>query len=150
MSYFTSNNNLVWYTILNDILSNYNNRKHSVTKIAPNKALYNIQTISSRIKQKAFHNLQLAPKYPTIYLSDYVRLSLQTTVDYRKATFRKKYLNQWSTEIYTVVSIIPAKLLSSDKYTLVDQNNTLTKRRYFRYQLQKIDKNAFIPIKKKT
>jgi hypothetical protein len=76
-----------------------------------------------------------------------VRISLQTTVDYRKSTFRKKYLSQWSKEIYTVSSIIPAQLLSSDKFTVIDQDGNYTKRRYFRYQLQKINKNTLIPIK---
>lgn len=91
MSYFTLHDNTIWYKILDDIILNYNSSKHTITKIAPNKALYNLQTIDKIIKQKALHNL---PIYPPIYLGDSVRLSLQTTVDYRKATFRKKYLNQ--------------------------------------------------------
>ncbi len=145
--YFTTNNNSIWYNILNNLLYNYNNSKHSLIKITPNKAKCQINLVNKRITQKAIHNLQLASKYSQINLGDSVRLSLQTTVDYRKNTFRKKYLSQWSKEIYIIVSIILAKPLSSDKYTVFDQDNKSTKRRYFRYQLQKINKNTLISIK---
>ena len=76
MSYFTTNNNSIWYDILDDLLFNYNNSKHAVIKMTPNKAKYQAKLVDKRLKQKAFQNLQLAPKYSQINLGDSVKLSL--------------------------------------------------------------------------
>jgi uncharacterized protein YybS (DUF2232 family) len=50
MSYFTTNNNTIWYNILDDILLNYNNSKHAVIKMASNKVKYQAKLVNKRLK----------------------------------------------------------------------------------------------------
>jgi len=145
-SYFTTYKQPIWKDILPQVIQNYNNSVHSSIGMKPSIAMHHVNTVDKRLKELANYKLQQAPKYPPLQVGDSVRLSLQTTVDYRKDTFRKKYLSQWSKEIYTISAIIAAQPLSSDRYSIRDKDGKTPGRRYFRYQLQKIDLTSLIPV----
>ena len=144
-SYFTTYGQNVWVDLLTKVIQNYNSSTHATIGMAPNVAVHHTPTVKKRIEARAAEKVAEAPKYPPLDRGDTVRLSLQTTTDYRKDTFRKKYLTQWTTELYRVVAVIPpASPLTSGKYAVVNQDNLPTGRHYFRHQLQKIDPAALI------
>ena len=126
------------------LTENYNNSIHSSTFHKPNKAKYHSKFIADHLYNSATYKLQSLPSLPPLSLGDSVRISLQTTAEYRKDLFRKKYLVQWSKEIYCIATIVQASTLSSEKYTLFDSKENYTNKRYNRYQLQHIDKSKLI------
>lgn len=142
--YFTTNGNTKWIDVLPRLIKNYNNSIHAITKMRPNIASNHSQTVLNRLQQNAIKQLNKTPKYTELNIGDTVRIALQTTTEYRKDTFRKKYLNQWSTEIYKISNLIQPPPLGSRKFIIKDANNNLIKRKYFRFQLQKININQLI------
>ncbi len=128
------------------VVSNYNHSIHSSIGMTLVSANQHKTTVKKRLQAAAYHKLQASPKYPQLLVGDHVRLSLQTTTDYRKDTFKKKYLTQSSPQIYTVTAIIAATVFSSDKYAVRDAQGQSTGRRYFRYQLQKINPEQLIAV----
>lgn len=144
--YFTAFGANKWIDILSDKVRNYNNSIHSVIRSTPNTAAYKSAIILKRLQQSAQDKLDQNPKYQLLRIGDSVRLALQTTTEYRANTFRKKYLSQWTKEIYKVTNIIPAAPLSTAKYAVVDSQGNPSDRIYFRYQMQKINPMQLITV----
>ncbi len=94
LEYFQSASTLIYIAARTpQIIQNYNNSIHSSTGYTPNKAINNVSTIKNRLKNAAWEKITHEPSYPPLIISDFVRISLQSTVDYWKQTFRMKYLS---------------------------------------------------------
>ena len=143
-SYFTIYTKNIWIDILAKLTENYNSSIHSITNSLPKNAQYKPQKILHQLQTSAFNKLQTEPKLSLLQLGDSVRISLQTTAEYRKDIFRKKYLVQWSKELFVIATIIPASNFNTTKYTLFDSFGVHKTKKYSRYQLQYIDKSKLI------
>ena len=102
-SYFTHANTNRWIDVLDTLVSGYNDTFHSSIKMTPNEV-----TTEPKIVARVFENLYGAlntrkkkRKKPSFAIGDHVRLSKV------KAVFDKSYTPNWTTEIFTVRSIIP-------------------------------------------
>ena len=89
--YFTAKNTLHYIRVLPSVLQGYNDKIHSSHGMAPSK-------VNKRNQKKVWNILHAdylneKPKPPRLHIGDFVRLS-----KYRR-TFRKAYLQGWTTEI---------------------------------------------------
>jgi len=107
-------------------------------------AQYNPKKTLHQLQQSAINKLQDEPKLSLLQLGDSVRISLQTTKEYKMNIFRKKYLVQWSKEIYIIATITPASNFNTERYTLFDSKGVHINKKYSRYQLQHINKSNLI------
>jgi hypothetical protein len=92
---FTEQNNKVWHDILDTLLEEYNNRKHSSIETTPYKA-YNNDMAKDQYDDdiiKAFDE----PKYE---VKDFVRISKD------KGKFAKGYEASWSKELFIITSVL--------------------------------------------
>ena len=138
-----------WIDFLAPLIENLNTSKHESTGFTPLFLMEQpeLESVIDRIHERMERK---RPKHPeslhqVFALGDFVRTALVTESAIRKQTFRKKIMNNWSTEVYQIYSISkPAAASTQQQYLLY---NTTTKRRskkrYWGYQLQKVsEENA--------
>ena len=137
---FTKNNNTKWVDYLQIYLKNYNNSVHTTIKDKPvnihrpDRANVKQQKLIGAIKENW---LQTSRIYKPLKIGDKVRVHILTNKEERKnKIFAKKYVPQWSKEIYTINSIKEGAK-SKPTYKLTNQNNILTGN-FYRHDLQKI------------
>ena len=140
-------------TMLNNLVSNYNNSKHSITGFAPisfykNDDLHKIRIKATRqeIRDRATKIVkQNQKRFTPLQVNDFVRISKNTTAEFRKKTSLKKYSYepQYFYEIYQIVSISKPTPTRDSQYTLALNNKKLVKK-FIRKDLQKINKDQLI------
>jgi len=94
--HFSRNGSYNWIDDLDEIVHDYNNRKHSAIKIEP----CNVNARNEkRILRQHFRKKRRLPK-PKFKVNDSVRISKH------KREFEKGYTPNWSTEIFTVYKVL--------------------------------------------
>jgi hypothetical protein len=123
--HFTLNKTRVWIDVLPDLVSNYNNTEHSVTKSTPTEMLNGGRTSHETevirktgnkgiLKQAAKMIKSNTRRFPQLHVGDAVRLML-TSVDARARARelqgqRHASIEQnWTREIYVIVKIKSSK-----------------------------------------
>ena len=130
---FTTQNNTIWYNILNDLINKYNNTKHSSIKTTPVEAsnkknrgivyfnLYgDMEPLSSKLKFK---------------VGDKVRIS-----KYKRKVFDKGFTPNWSEEIFIVDKI---QYTNPITYKIKDLNNEEIKGSFYEPELLKAKQDIF-------
>lgn len=124
---FTLNGNYKWVILLDDLIFQYNNRKHRTIGMKPvDVSQKNVKTVLDRIRaQKYYKNVKDKPKFK---VGDVVRISKS------KHIFEKGYTPNWSTEIFTITKVFP-----SERYTyyLKDYKNNEISGGFYEEELQK-------------
>ena len=125
--YFSNQGNYKWYTILPEIVHNYNTKKHRTTGFKPvdvNK------TNEKLILLEAFtHKKTIDSKQNKFKLNDFVRIS-----KHREA-FYKGYTPNWSTEIFQIRKV---QLTNPTTYLLKDYKNDDIKGGFYEEEMQKV------------
>jgi hypothetical protein len=142
-SNMSQNNNKLYVDDLAMLVNNYNNSYHSTIRDKP----INIH----KEKRKSVKQVKILQKikddwmktnfsYPEIKIGDRVRVHILTRkTDRKKKTFAKKYLAQWSKEIYTVNYIIGVGSTKvKQTYQLINDYGKLLHRTYYRHDLKVI------------
>lgn len=124
---FSFNGNYKWVDLLPKIVKKYNNTKHSTIKMRPSEVTkrnekYLLQTAYNHIKMVGNIN-------PKLKLADHVRISKI------RGVFDKKYMPNWSTEIFTIRKV---NLTNPITYLLQDEHEKPISGAFYRYQLQKV------------
>ena len=125
--YFTAKNTLHYIRVLPSVLQGYNDKIHSSHGMAPSK-------VNKRNQKKVWNILHAdylneKPKPPRLHIGDFVRLS-----KYRR-TFRKAYLQGWTTEIFVVHEVLPTNPVT---YVIRDSNNEILEGAFYEPELIKI------------
>jgi hypothetical protein len=89
---FTSRGSRKWISILPMLINNYNNSKHRTIGMTPSQADENPSLVVLKRRDIPFSKI----KYQ---VGDKVRISI------KKAVFSKGYLENWSTEVFTVYKV---------------------------------------------
>lgn len=133
---FTEKNTRKWIDMLPELLSWYNHKKHSTLKMSPEEASLpaNKAKVALRVsdpsggKPPAIDNRVAAFK-----LGDKVRIARV------RGIFEKKYLPGWSTEIFTVTTIIrPDNIDDPLMYGLTDWRGEEIRGGFYAQEMQKV------------
>jgi hypothetical protein len=94
--YFSTNNTRRYVDVLNDMVSQYNNTKHSSIKMTPVKMSNpeNIQSSYMNLYGDIVHDKSLKPK-PNFAVGDQIHIT-------KTDVFCKGYLPHWTEEFFTV------------------------------------------------
>lgn len=140
-----------WIDILDSIIANYNNTKHSTTLRKPidvmrgmkDKAL--VAEIYARLQKKALKRLEKYGDAGEEYsVGDTVRVALTSESKARKNQFAKRAGANWSADLYVVRSkSSPTELYNKPQYLLSKGKRDL-KKKYWAYQMIKVDPNRIV------
>ena len=132
---FTQNNNTVFYNILDELVSNYNNKFHSTIKMTP---LEGSKKINEK-KIKNIYNFEKTKKLGKFEIGDRVRISLEKNI------FEKGYETNWTQEIFVIYDI---KYSNVPYYYLKDLNNEKLDGTFYEQELQKTKQDDLYTIEK--
>ena len=130
--YFTANSTRKYINILDEMVSNYNNTRHSSIKMTPTKA-------SMKINEKTvFMNLYgdeiSEPIVPRFSVGDKVRITK------KKNLFEKGYTPKWSEELFTVSGV---QYTDPPTYKIKDYNGEEIQGSFYEQELQKSTQEIF-------
>jgi hypothetical protein len=133
--YFTAINTRRYFDVLNDVVSHYNNTKHSAIKMTHVQAsnpdnLY--QTYMNLYGDTVHDNSPRPP--PKFAVGDMIRITM------KKDVFRKGYLPRWSEELFTVSAIQYTDLIT---YKIKDLNGEEINGTFFEQEMQKSTQDTF-------
>jgi len=144
----TQQNRKDFIHFMEDILQAYNNSYHTTIKTTPSLVFY---SNNKRLLEKVENNIKRLGKKMTgeykraeIKKGDYVRISNLTNASVRKDKFNKKYIQNYSLEVYKVIGF--SRINKTYLLKNVDNQEKLTKR-YYEDQLLKI---SYDPKQKKV
>lgn len=116
-----------WLDILENIVSDYNNTRHTVTGLAPNKVT---KKNEKEILTRAFSPVKtIDPTKPKFKTQDFVRIS-----KYRDA-FQKGYTPNWSNEIFKIDKV---RQTNPRVYLLTDADGEEIQGTFYGSELQKV------------
>ena len=123
---FTAENTRNWINMLDKLMSEYNNKKHSTIKMSP------VEGSKKENEEIVWNNLNnkvnIVTSKQKFKVGDTVRISRI------KATFEKGYLPNWSEELFTVVEV---KRTNPFTYKLSDANGKILEGSFYNEELQK-------------
>ena len=133
--YFTLNLKQKWTTVLQDIVSSYNNSVHRMIRRKPiDITAENV----AEVREEIFSNHKVSKRKSDIKVGDKVRISKV------KSVFEKGYLPNWTEEIFTIDSI--NRKYSPITYKLKDYNGETIEGSFYRHEIQPIiqDDDVFL------
>ena len=131
--YFTANGTYKYIDILSSLINEYNNKKHSSTKLSPNELYFN-KKLSNQNNTKT-----KIPIYYNFKIGDKVRISKF------KKKFEKGYTPNWTEEIFIIYAI---NMTNPVTYLIKDLNNNPIKGSFYKQELQKTTGQEIFRISK--
>ena len=127
---FTALNTRNWIDLLEKLMNDYNNKKHSTIKMKPIDAslIKNQSTVFGNTYRAMLH---IKPKFD---LGDSVRISRL------KGLFEKGYLPNWSEELFTISEI---KHTDPTTYIIKDSAGDIIEGSFYEQELQKSTQEIF-------
>lgn len=124
---FSLQGNYKWLEDLNKLLLDYNNTRHSLIGIAPNKVT---KKNEKDILAKAYSHVKIIDPMPAKFkVGDFVRIS-----KYREA-FEKGYTPNWSNEIFKVAKV---RQTNPRVYLLTDHSGQDIQGTFYKQELLKV------------
>ena len=141
---------------IDELVANYNSNVHSSTKkrpidLHPGKKDGNVskgdvrtarKNVNKRIRKAVAKQKELYPD--EINVGDHVRVDHEIDEGLRDTIFRKKFLRQWSFNIFKVVGKSRASKMRNAYYTLQFEDGTPINRRFYRQDILKVDKDKLL------
>ena len=133
--FFTANNTYRYIDVLQDMVTHYNNSKHSSIKMTPVQASLpeNEAQVYLNLYDDVIHDTSEWPK-PKFAVGDKVRITKKHTV------FKKSYLPLWTEELFEISSI---QYTNPITYKLRDLNNEEISGTFYEQELQKSHQDTF-------
>jgi len=125
---FSERGSYVWVDILPDLIKRYNNKFHRTIGMKPNKvSVNNAKIVLNRIKKNTKPKVEkMRPK--VFNVNDKVRISKY------KGVFTKKYLPNWTNEVFTVYKVQPTV---PETYILKDNKGNLLQGAFYGHEMLK-------------
>ena len=131
--FFTANNARRYIDVIEKIVEQYNNSKHSTVKMSP------INASKKENESIVFHRLNSTPQIrldlkPKFSIGDKVRISK------KKRTFEKGYFPNWTEELFTISTVQHTDPIT---YKIVDTKNEEVKGTFYEPELQKSSQEVY-------
>lgn len=126
--YFVANNTRRWIDVLDDIVTAYNNTKHSTTKMAPAQ-------IEPRHVPYVYHNTHAKHANKKGENSQHLQVGDYVRVVTKKNLFQQTFTEKWTREIFRVIRIINTPIRM---YKLEDLDHTELTGKFYNDELQRI------------
>lgn len=123
---FNIRGNYKWIDFLDEIVQRYNNSKHSTIKMKPASVT---KKDEKKLLNTVYNKIKIAHPNSKFRIGDHVRISKI------RGVFDKKYLPNWSTEIFIVRKV---QLTNPTTYLLKDAKNEEVLGAFYQEQLQKV------------
>ena len=132
---FTETNSTNWIDIIQDVVDEYNNKKHRSIKMKP------VEVNKSNEAQvaKLLATSKTSIKKPKFQVGDYVRLSRYKNI------FEKGYTGNWTEEIFLIDKV---KNTVPITYVLKDTNGEIVRGTFYELELQKTKLQDYFRIEK--
>lgn len=121
---FTELNTLNWIDILQRVVEEYNNKKHSTIAMAPNK----VNDSNSNLVRQRLDVSKTSIAKPKFTIGDWVRISKYKNI------FEKGYIMNWTEELYQVVKV---KNTVPKTYELQDELGSPVLGSFYELEMQK-------------
>ena len=132
---FTENKDAIFYNILDELVSNYNNKYHSTIRMTP---IQESKKVNEK-KTKNIYNFEITKKPGKFKIGERVRISLEKNI------FEKGYETNWTQEIFVIYDI---KYSNVPYYYLKDLNNEKLEGTFYEQELQKVKQDDLYTIEK--
>ncbi|XP_065651166.1 uncharacterized protein LOC136079359 [Hydra vulgaris] len=130
--YFSANSTSKDIDVLDEMVSKYNNTKHSSIKMTP------VEASDKKNENIVWFNLNGNVRSESVRkkfsFGDRVRITK------KKTTFEKGYTPRWTEEVFTVSKI---QFTDPPTYKLTDDNNEEIQGTFYEQEMQKTDQNIF-------
>ena len=129
--YFSANNTRKYIDILDEMVNNYNNTKHSSIKMTP------VEASNKKNKNRIWMNLNgkdTNPVEPKFSVGDKVRITK------KKSNFEKGYTPRWTEEVFTVSQI---KYTDPPTYKISDHHGEEIQGTFYEQEMQKTHQDIF-------
>lgn len=125
---FSKRGSYVWIDILQNLINNYNNKFHRTIGMTPNEVnSKNAELVLKRIKKNTRVKVEkMKPR--KFHVNDKVRISKY------KGIFTKKYLPNWTNEVFTVYKVQPT---IPETYILKDNKGNLLQGGFYGHEIMK-------------
>ena len=130
--YFTANSTRKYIDILDKLVEQYNNTRHSSIKMTPVEA--SKKTNENIVWRNLYPDVEWQPIIPKFYIGDKVRITK------KKKTFEKGYTPRWTEEVFTVSQIQHTNPLT---YKITDYNGEEIQGTFYEPELQKTNQEVF-------
>ena len=136
---FSENNNTVYWDKLDELVNDYNNRRHSSIKMPP------LEASKKENEKKVYYNLYsdfiyLKPGKMKLKISEKVRIS-----KYKRPVFDKGYTPNWTEEVFVVNEILNTKPVT---YKIIDLTGEEIKGPFFVRKNYKKQNKKHLQLKK--
>jgi hypothetical protein len=115
-----------WINLLDNIVQKYNNSKHRTIGMKPSEVK---KTHEKKLLNTVYNRIKIVNLSSKFHVGDHVRISKT------RGVFDKKYMPNWSTEIFTIKKIL---LTNPNTYLLQDYQKQDIKGCFYQQQLQKV------------
>jgi hypothetical protein len=115
-----------WINLLDNIIQKYNNSKHRTIGMKPSEVK---KKHEKKLLNTVYNHLKIVNLTSKFHVGDHVRISKS------RGVFDKKYMPNWSTEIFTIKKIL---LTNPNTYLLQDYLRQDIKGCFYQQQLQKV------------
>ena len=130
--YFSANNTKKYIDILDEMVNNYNNTKHSSIKMTP------VEASDKKNKNRVWMNLngkaRTNPVEPKFSVGDEVRITK------KKSNFEKGYTPRWTEEVFTVSQI---QYTDPPTYKISDHHGEEIQGTFYEQEMQKTNQDIF-------
>jgi hypothetical protein len=115
-----------WINLLDNIVQKYNNSKHRTIGMKPSEVK---KKHEKKLLNTVYNRIKIVNLSSKFHVGDHVRISKT------RGVFDKKYMPNWSTEIFTIKKIL---LTNPNTYLLQDYQKQDIKGCFYQQQLQKV------------
>ena len=130
--YFSANNTKKYIDILDEMVNNYNNTKHSPIKTTPVEA--SDKKNKNRVWMKLNGKARTNPDKPKFSVGDKVRITK------KKSNFEKGYTPRWTEEVFTVLQI---QYTDPPTYKISDHHGEEIQGTFYEQEMQKTNQDIF-------
>ena len=131
--YFTVNNAYINVDVLQDLINECNNHKHSTIKMTPTEA-------SMKYNEKVIQNDVYSIDDKTIYKSKFMVGDRVRISKYKRTLFDKGYTPNLSEEVFVIAGI---QHTNPTTYIIKDYNNQIIEGCFYESELQKTDQDFY-------